>query len=127
MNLQKQLMEQLRRMNLSPVEDGDKIHFSYDGVKYLYCDKGMEGYLNFMTFIADVRDCELFDVYQAINEVNARTLFTRCFLSEEKDVVLAVYEFLMCGEAKLEYVILNAFSALSNARSSFLAEMNNRA
>lgn len=119
MKLTDQLMAELQRLKLSPMEDGNKIIFSYEGVKYMYCDMGMDGYLYFMTFIADIEDCERLEVYKAINEVNLGLHFAKCFLKEK--TVLATYEFWTGDDAKLEFVILNALSTLSAARSNFLS------
>lgn len=121
MEMVNQVMAELERLNLSPIMDGNKITFTHQGAKYMYCDFGMEGYIFFTTHLADVQESLLIDTLKAINAVNTQLHFGKLTLQD--GCVLASYEYLMPADAKMEYVILNAFSTLSYARDKFYSEM----
>lgn len=118
-----QVMAELERMNLSPVMDGKTVSFTYQGAKYMYYDFEMEGYMFFTTHVADLHEASLIDIFKAINTVNKQLHFGKLTLHD--DCVLASYEYLMPDDAKMEFVILNAFSTLSYARNKFYSEMEN--
>lgn len=115
------VLAELERLNLSPIVDGNKILFTYQGAKYIYCDFGMEGYIFFTTHIADAEEDSLMETLKAINAVNRQLHFGKLTLQD--GCVMASYEYLMADDAKMEYVILNALSTLSYARDKYHSEI----
>lgn len=116
-----QVLAELERLNLSPIIDGNKIVFTYQGVRYMFCNFGMENYIFFTTHIADAESELLTETLKAMNTVNILIHFGKLTLQDGR--VLASYEYLMPDDAKMEYVILNAFSTLSYARDKFYSEL----
>ena len=121
MEMVEQVMAELERLKLSPTRHENKITFTNQGTEYMYCVFGMDGYMFFMTYVAEMKDNTIIDVLTAINKVNLSLNFGKLTLQD--GVVLASYEFLMTDEAKMEYVILNALSTLLCAREKFFSEI----
>ena len=122
MEMINKVMAELERLNLSPIKKGKGIIFTFQSVKYMYYDYGMEDYLVFRTHIADVQERSLIDILKAINEVNTVIRFGKLMFRDGN--VVASYEYMMAPDAKMEYVIFNAFSTLSYARDKFYSEIN---